>query len=86
MEELLISMALKYPLAVAILGVVGGLRIVFKPIMGKLVELADYTDSPKDNELLQKIMSSKAYGSLVWLLDLTASIKLPPKTQKDAGV
>jgi hypothetical protein len=83
MEEMLIALVVKYPLAASVLAVIGGFRIVFKPLMDILMKFVEYTDTPKDNELLQKFMSSWLYGKLVWLIDLTASISLPPKTKKE---
>jgi hypothetical protein len=83
MEEMLVALVVKYPLAAAVLSVIGGFRIVFKPLMDILKKFVEYTDTPKDNELLQKFMSSFIYGKLVWLVDLTSSIALPPKTKKE---
>lgn len=53
------------------------LRLVFKPlfaILGKYVELTVEED---DNSKLKKFMNTKTYKMLAFIVDLTASIKLP---------
>lgn len=57
-------------------------RIIFKPlfqILGKYVELTIEED---DNKKLHKIMSSKSYKMLVFIVDLASSVKLPNLKKK----
>lgn len=53
------------------------LRLIFKPlfaILGKYVELTVEED---DDNKLKKFMNTKTYKMLAFIVDLTASIKLP---------
>ena len=77
MEELVLGLLLKYPVAVTILMVLGICRAVFKPIMSVASAYVQATPSIKDDAALIKVESSKIYKSLVWFLDYTLSIKLP---------
>lgn len=59
------------------------LRIVFKPvflILGKYVELTVEKD---DDKKLHKIMDSKAYKMLAFIVDISASVKMPTLKKKD---
>jgi len=76
MEVLLLSLIKDYPLISSILVVVGGLRIVFKPLMLILKNITIYTVSKKDDALLSKLVGSKIYKGVSWLLDYLASVKL----------
>ena len=82
MEQFLAELIVKYPnLAMAFM-VVGVLRAIFKPLMTLLHSYVEATPSEKDNEILKKVMDSKFYSAIQWLLDYTASIKLPKKEEK----
>ena len=65
--------------AIAILLLVGGLRVLFKPVMAALEAIVAYTPSKKDDKLYQDLQESKAYKALRFLVDYIASIKLPQK-------
>lgn len=65
--------------AVAILLLVGGLRVLFKPVMAALEAIAIYTPTKKDDKLYQELKESKAYKILRFVVDYIASIKLPEK-------
>jgi hypothetical protein len=85
MEALLVELISKYPTLAMIFMVVGVLRAIFKPLMTLLHSYVEATPSTKDNEVLAKVKESKVYSAVVWLLDYTASIKLPKKeVKKDA--
>ena len=60
-----------------VLMIIGGLRIVVKPLMTILKELALYTPSKKDDELIGKAESSMVYKGIVYIVDWFASVKLP---------
>ena len=82
MEELILALVAKYPAIATALIIIGGLRAVFKPLMSAVQAYVDYTVDPKDNEKLKAIYASKAYKSLSFLLDYSASIKLPQPTSE----
>lgn len=75
--EFLLPYIQKYPTLMSVLIIVGGLRLIFKPLMGLIQTYVDYTPSQSDNELLKKIMESFIYKKLVWVIDYLGSIKLP---------
>lgn len=77
MEAILLQLIEKYPVVAMIFMVVGILRAVFKPFMTLLFSYVDATVGDADNKMLDKFVKSKVYSGLVWLLDYTASIKLP---------
>lgn len=77
MELLLLDLVSKYPVVASVIAVVGILRLVIKPLMSIVHSVADSTESAKDNEVLEKIESSKVWQGLVWLIDYLSSVKLP---------
>lgn len=80
MEEIIIALANKYPFIASIFMVMGVLRAVFKPIMSVVEAYVKETDDGgKDDAWLNKIKSSKVYRYAAYVLDYTASIKLPKK-------
>lgn len=80
MEELLTGLISQYPIVAQILMVIGLLRLINKPLFSLLQSVVDYTDwTQKDNELLKKVLESKAYKYVSYLLDYSASIKMPKK-------
>ncbi|OQB05738.1 MAG: hypothetical protein BWY19_00763 [bacterium ADurb.Bin212] len=80
MEELLLGLIEKYPGAAYTLMVIGSLRVINKPLFSMLKQLVDYTAwTEKDNALLQKIIDSKAYKYVSYVLDYLGSFKVPQK-------
>ena len=79
MEEILLNLVSKYPVAMSIFAMMGIMRAVFKPLMLTLEAYVGETESKKDDATLEKIKSSKIYKGLAYVLDYTASIKLPKK-------
>lgn len=80
MEQIIIDMISSYPAVAQVIFVIGALRIVFKPLQGIIENLVAYTDSKKDDELWAKIKENKLYKWLAWLIDYTASIKIPGRS------
>lgn len=76
MEELLAGLIAKFPLVATIIMIVGALRIVVKPIMALLHNLADYSPSQKDDILIDKVENSKLYKGFLFCIDWIASIKV----------
>lgn len=75
--ELVISLVSKYPIVSAILGVIGFMRLIFKPAMSFLRTVVSSTASVKDDEVLNKVEASKVFLAFAWFIDFFASIKLP---------
>lgn len=71
------SLAGKYGWLTQVLVIMASLRVVFKPLMGLADALVIVIPGTKDNEFLEKIKKSKAYGIIVWIVDFFASVKLP---------
>lgn len=83
MEALLLGLIEKYPIMSQILMAIGILRIVNKPLFSILQSVADFTEfTQKDNELLKKILESKIYKYFSYVLDYSASIKMPQKEKE----
>lgn len=76
---ILTALIAKYPVLSSIVGVVGVLRLIFKPLFVFFHSFVLATPSTKDNEILSRVESSKAYSMLVFLVDYLSSIKLPEK-------
>ena len=77
MEAILIDLVQRFPVLSTVLLIVGGLRVVLKPLMVYLEEHVASTPCPEDDEKLKKIKSSKWYRVLNFVLDYSASVKLP---------
>ncbi len=86
MEDLFMSFVMwliaKNPQVASLLVLMGTLRLVMKPVMSALQEVVDLTVTTKDNELLAKVLNSKWYKALSWLLDYVGSVKLPQAPEK----
>lgn len=74
---LLLLMVQKYPLVSTILFVMGALRTVIKPFMVFYEKHVAETPETTDDEKLAGIKSAKWYKALSFVLDYTASVKLP---------
>lgn len=79
LQPLLEGAAGKYGIVAQILMVIGALRVVFKPVMSLIQAVVKVTPSEQDDSLLNKILESKAYIAISYILDWSASIKLPQK-------
>ena len=56
--------------------VVGLLRLALKPIVSAVREVVAATATKKDDEFVEKVEESRAWGVFVYLLDWLTSIKL----------
>lgn len=83
MEELAQSaanyLANTYPIISTLIFAIGLVRVVNKPIFSILHKLAAETETKRDDEILAVVEESKWYKGLSYVLDWTASIKLPKK-------
>ena len=61
---------------------IGTLRLIFKPLTVIATKYVVFTENKKDDIYLNKILESKYYKYTAFILDLTASIKLPTKKSK----
>lgn len=77
--EFIIQFASQYPFIATILMVIGVLRVINKPLFAFLNTVVVATPTPKDNEILKKIETSKAYQYISFVLDYLGSVKLPAK-------
>lgn len=64
---------------IAIIALIGGFRVVFKPLMALLEAISIYTPTKKDDELYKSINEGNTYKTIRFLFDFIASIKLPEK-------
>ncbi len=84
LQPLLIQYAQQYPWLFATLLVMASLRVFFKPLMEIFKGVVDLTPSKKDDEFYNKMLESKVYKVIVFLVDWFASIKLPKKDDENA--
>lgn len=77
--DFLIEFALQYPVIASALMIMQVLRLINKPLFAFLNAVVLATPTPKDDEILVKVETSKAYTYFVFLLDYFASVKLPQK-------
>ena len=66
-----------YPILQHIIAVMVICRIIFKPLFQILSKYVELTVEENDNIRLKKFMKTKKYKMLAFIVDLTASIKLP---------
>lgn len=64
---------------IAILVLIGGFRVMFKPIMALLEAIAIYTPNKKDDKLYKDVVEGNTYKTIRFIFDYIASIKLPTK-------
>jgi hypothetical protein len=65
--------------ALQVIAIIGSLRLIIKPLMGLIEAYVAITPTKNDDLLPAKIMESKAYKSIIYILDWFASLKLPKK-------
>jgi len=76
MDQIIVSLVQAHPSIATVLLVIGGLRVVLKPLMVFIEQYVKGTPDTGDDAKLAAVESSKAYKVLVFILDYTASIKL----------
>lgn len=78
MEQILafiLAFASKYPLLATVIGIMGTARLFMKPIVECVKHIVSLTETKKDDEAVSKIEQSKAYKTLVFVLDYILSVK-----------
>lgn len=78
MEQVL-QLILDVPHLPEVLIIMGAMRVVFKPLMATIQAYVDYTETLKDNELLDRLQQKGWFKAVAWVLDYVGSIKLPKK-------
>lgn len=63
----------------AVAAAMGLVRIIFKPLMVAIEQIVKDTPSQKDDVILNKVETSKAFQIFTFVLDYVLSIKLPQK-------
>ena len=85
MEEIFLSLLTigvqKYPMLMTVFFVIGFLRAINKPLFSFLNTLVKATPTVRDDEILAVVEQSKIYKAIAFVLDWTASIKLPKKVE-----
>mgnify|MGYP000517318420 CR=1 FL=1 len=71
------------PIIVVLITIQGFCRLWLKPLMTAIVNFTNWTETPKDNEFIAKILDSKAYKAFSFVIDWFLSIKLPQKEKNE---
>ena len=67
----------QFGIVVQIVGIVGTLRLIMKPIVSGVQGVVAATPSKSDDEAVNKVLESKIYKAVTFVLDWIASIKFP---------
>jgi hypothetical protein len=62
-----------------VLAVIGGLRLILKPIMSFISVIVKATPTAKDDALVETIEASAIYKGITYVLDWISSIKIGPQ-------
>jgi hypothetical protein len=76
LTSFLVDLAFSHPWIVTLFGLIGFLRVIFKPAMGLLHGYVLTTQDRTDDEILEKVERSWAFAALSWALDFLGSVKL----------
>ena len=77
LQPLIDGLAGKYGWLTTVVLLIGSLRILFKPIMLAIDNYVRQTPSPADDARVARFETGWLYKLIAFLLDFTASIKLP---------
>lgn len=77
MEQIIEQLYLQFPILKQVFFAVVFLRVINKPLFSAISKYVELTETTKDNEVFKKIVNSKVYKSISYILDWSASIKLP---------
>lgn len=77
LTDLIVSLMASNPSFTAFLTIMGLLRAVNKPVFATIQAIVDSTDTKSDDKWWAKMQRHKAMKSLFWVLDWTASVKVP---------
>lgn len=79
LKPLIEQYSAQYPWLVTIVFIMGSFRLFLKPVMAIAEAVVGLTASPKDDELLAKVLDHKIYKAVAFVFDWLGSIKLPKK-------
>ena len=74
--QMVLGFVQQYPWIATILLVMGGMRVLFKPVFSVFHAYVEFTPSPRDNLILDNVEKSAYYKAVVWVLDFVGSIKI----------
>ena len=77
LAALLTGLASKYTWLVAVLSVVGLLRLIVKPMVTIVETVVVWTTTTTDDEWLVRVKGGRVYRLVMWILDWLCSIKVP---------
>lgn len=66
-----------YPTLKYILAFYFIIRLINKPLFAAIGKLVSLTNNVKDNKIYQKVINSKTYKFISFVLDISLSVKLP---------
>jgi len=72
----------QYPILQHVVALIVIGRLIFKPLFSILSKYVELTVEEDDNKRLKKFMNTKTYKMIVYIVDLTASVKLPKIKKK----
>ena len=72
-----VGLAQNYPWIATVLLIIGGFRVIFKPVMALLDGYVKANCTPEEHARLQTFESGPIYKWLNFALDLLGSVKLP---------
>lgn len=77
MEFIIQKLISDYPFLLKVLVFMALARSIFKPLCAAVNKYVEESESLKDNELWKKVQENKVFKAFAFVLDYTASIKLP---------
>lgn len=75
--SMVVGLLSSYPEFTLFLSAMGFARTINKPLFALIQAAVDSTDTDTDNKWWNKVQEHKVMKSVFWLLDWTASIKMP---------
>jgi hypothetical protein len=85
MQDLIAQLLAAHPALAVVITVLTVLRAVLKPLMTMLEAGVTATGNQKAKDILNQVETSKLYNALSFVLDYTASFKLPVVQAAMAG-
>lgn len=76
MEEVIKAFLGEQGWMLQILSIIGLLRLLIKPISEAVLAYVKWTDTPKDDSLVNKVLTSPIYTKILFVIDWLTSIKI----------
>lgn len=74
--EFILPLLQKYPVVITVLSVIGGLRLILKPLFALAHAVADVVPGDKDDAAIKAVEDSKVMKGFLFAIDWIASVKL----------